>query len=411
MDEATQVAPRSFAALRHGDYRAYFVTTALAMMADNIEHVISYWVMFEKFHSPALGGVAVLTHWIPFLLFSVYSGALADRFDNRRLIQIAMLLFMSVSFGWGVLFLTDTIRPWHAVVLLTVHGMAGVIWSPASQVLIHDIVGATHLQSAVRLNATGRNLGMLMGPAVGGALMLIFGPAAGLLVNVLIYMPLVWWLFRTPYGSVHRRRVHTPERRASMLETLRIAAENRTIITMVLLAGVSSFFVGNAFQAQMPEYAHDLGTTNTGLSYSVLFAANAAGALAGGVILESRSLLQPSPQSAIVLTILWCVSIAGFAAATSYPLAVALMFVAGFLNLTFSAMAQTLVQLNAPGALRGRLVGLFNMSNNGLRAFSGVTVGFLGSAIGIHGSLAASALALLAVTLLLLPFSLKRSGG
>ncbi len=381
------------------------------MMADNIEHVISYWVMFEKFHSPALGGVAVLTHWIPFLLFSVYSGALADRFDNRRLIQIAMLLFMSVSFGWGVLFLTDTIRPWHAVVLLTVHGMAGVIWSPASQVLIHDIVGATHLQSAVRLNATGRNLGMLMGPAVGGALMLIFGPAAGLLVNVLIYMPLVWWLFRTPYGSVHRRRVHTPERRASMLETLRIAAENRTIITMVLLAGVSSFFVGNAFQAQMPEYAHDLGTTNTGLSYSVLFAANAAGALAGGVILESRSLLQPSPQSAIVLTILWCVSIAGFAAATSYPLAVALMFVAGFLNLTFSAMAQTLVQLNAPGALRGRLVGLFNMSNNGLRAFSGVTVGFLGSAIGIHGSLAASALALLAVTLLLLPFSLKRSGG
>lgn len=409
MDKATQAAPRSFAALRHGGYRAYFVTTALAMMADNIEHVISYWVMFEKFHSPALGGVAVLTHWIPFLLFSVYSGALADRFDNRRLIQVAMLLFMSVSLGWGVLFLTDTIQPWHAVVLLTVHGLAGVVWSPASQVLIHDIVGAAHLQSAVRLNATGRNLGMLMGPAVGGALMLMFGPAAGLLVNVLIYVPLVWWLFRTPYGSVHRRRAHTPESRASMLDTLRIAAGNRTIITMVLLAGVSSFFVGNAFQAQMPEYAHDLGTDKAALSYSVLFAANAAGALAGGVILESRSLLQASPQAAIVLTILWCFSIAGFAGATSYPLAVALMFVAGFLNLTFSAMAQTLVQLHAPGALRGRLVGLFSMANNGLRAFSGVTVGFLGSAIGIHSSLALSALALLAATLALLPFSLKTS--
>ncbi|HET7159462.1 MAG TPA: MFS transporter, partial [Burkholderiales bacterium] len=99
-------ARRSFAALHHRDYRVYFVTTALAMMADNIEHVISYWVLFEKFHSPTLGGVAVLTHWLPFLFFSVYSGALADRYDNRRLIQVAMLLFMIASVGWAVLFIT-----------------------------------------------------------------------------------------------------------------------------------------------------------------------------------------------------------------------------------------------------------------------------------------------------------------
>ena len=80
------------------------------MMADSIEHVISYWIMFQKFQSPALGGFAVLSHWLPFLLFSVYSGALADRFDPRRLIQIGMLLFMAASLGWGVLFLTDTLR-------------------------------------------------------------------------------------------------------------------------------------------------------------------------------------------------------------------------------------------------------------------------------------------------------------
>ena len=372
MDHATPAAPaRSFAALRHGDYRVYFVTTALAQMADNIEHVISYWVMFEKFHSPALGGVAVLTHWIPFLLFSVYSGALADRFDNRRLIQVSMLLFMLVSLGWGVLFLTDTIEIWHAAVLLTVHGMAGVLWSPASQVLVHDIVGATHLQSAVRLNATSRNLGMLMGPAVGGALMLILGPAAGLIVNVLIYLPLVVWLCKTPYGGPHYRRAHAAGKQpagAAIWQTLRIAADNRTVITMIVLAGVSSFFIGNAFQAQMPEYAHDLGTHEADYAYSVLFAANAAGALAGGVVLESRALLQPRPQTAVVFAILWCLAIAGFAAASSYPLAVALMFAAGFLYLAFNAMAQTLVQLHAPAALRGRLVGVFNMANNGLRA-------------------------------------------
>jgi MFS family permease len=137
-------------------------------------------------------------------------------------------------------------------------------------------------------------------------------------------------------------------------------------------------------------------------------AASAAGAFIGGIVLESRSLLQARPQTAMVLTILWSLAICGFAMTESYPLAVTLMFVAGFLYLSFSAMAQTLVQVHAPVHLRGRLVGLYNMSSNGLRAFSGVTVGFVGSVIGIHWSLALSALALLAVTSVLLAFSMRQ---
>lgn len=87
----------SFAALRIPGYRRHFITYMLAMMADNIEHVISYWVVFERFHSPALGGFAVLAHWLPLLLFSVAAGALAHRFDPRRIIQLGMLLFMTAS--------------------------------------------------------------------------------------------------------------------------------------------------------------------------------------------------------------------------------------------------------------------------------------------------------------------------
>ena len=99
---------------------------------------------------------------------------------------------------------------------------------------------------------------------------------------------------------------------------------------------------------------------------------------------------------------LWCVAIGAFALATSYPLALLLLFVAGFLELAFFAMAQTLVQVNAPPEMRGRVIGLFAMSALGLRAFSGVTVGLGGSLIGIHWSLALSAAVLLATTALLL---------
>src|SRR5260370_42349046 len=126
-----------------------FWGTATGMLADNIEHVISFWVIFQKFHSPALGGFAVISHWVPYLLFSVYSGALADRFDPRRIIQLGMLIFMSVSLAWGVLFVTDALQEWHARILLTIHGLAGVLWGPASQLLLHDIVQPEALPSAV----------------------------------------------------------------------------------------------------------------------------------------------------------------------------------------------------------------------------------------------------------------------
>ena len=181
---------KAFAALHHAGARPYLIYSALVMMADSIEHVISYWMIFEKFQSPALGGFAVISHWVPFLLFSVLAGALADRFDPRRIIQIGMVLFIVASLAWGVLFVTDTLEMGHAVVILTVHGLAGVFWGPAGQILVHDIVGPKQLHSAVRLLATSRTLGLLLGPAVGGGAMILIGPAWGLFLNTLIYLPL-----------------------------------------------------------------------------------------------------------------------------------------------------------------------------------------------------------------------------
>ena len=410
--QAAAAPPQSFAALRHPGYRAYFVGSALAMMADSIEHVISYWIIFQKFHSPALGGFAILSHWLPFLFFSVWSGALADRFDPRRLIQLGMALFMAASLGWGVLILTDTLEMWHAVVLLIVHGFAGVFWHPAGQVLIYDIVGPANLQSAVRLAATARYLGLLFGPAVGGALLLALGPAHGILANVLIYLPLVLWLWKAPYGPRFRKGTPAPARAvrglADVVSTIRTVARNRSLVSMILLAGVTSLFIGNGYQPQMPEFAHDLGHGDADLSYSMLLAADAAGALFAGVILESRGLLQARPRTAFILAMLWCIAIAGFAVCKTYPLALALLFAVGFLELSFNAMAQTLVQLRAPDSERGRVIGLYILSALGMRAFSGVTIGIIGGLIGIHWSLALSALALLAILTTLLALTTRK---
>jgi MFS family permease len=397
---------RSFAAMRHPGFRAQFITYVLAMMADNVEHVISYWMMYQQFHSPALAGFAIVSHWLPFLLFSVASGALADRFDPRRIIQVGMALFIVASLSWSYFFVTGTLQMWHAMVILVIHGCAGVLWQTPNQMLLYDVVGPQDLESAVRLNAMARYLGVLIGPAVGAAILVVFGPATGILLNTVFYLPLVLWLVSAPYGPRFRQGQPAPRRAVrgfgDIVQTMRDIRHHSVIVSMTLLAGAASFFVGNAYSSQLPGFADDLGHGDPGLAYSLLLAADAAGGFLGGVVLESRGLLPPRPRTAIVLAMLWCAALASFSLVSSYPLALGFLFAAGFLELSFNAMAQSLVQIDAPPDKRGRVIGLFNMASLGLRAFSGVSVGLLGSLIGVHWSLALSALATLAIASALL---------
>jgi len=393
---------QSFAALRHGGFRPYLIYSTMAMMADSIEHVISYWVVFQKFQSPALGGFAVLSHWLPFLFFSVHSGALADRFDPRRLIQIGMGCFITASLAWGYFFATGTLEMWHAQIILVLHGCAGVLWAPASQLLIHDIVGKEQLPSAVRLNATARYLGLLLGPGIGGGILLLLGPVAGIIVNALIYLPLVFWLWKAPYGPKFRKTPDAPRPAlrglGDIIDTARVVGANRLLLSMTLLAGCTSFLVGNAYHAQMPEFARDLGHGDVGMLYSMLLAADAAGALLAGVALESSGKLQPRARTAFILVMIWCSALVAFAMAPVYAMALAALFVAGFVELAFSSMAMTLVQLNAPDQVRGRVIGFYSICSLGMRAFAGATIGFGGLIVGIHWSLALSAGVLFIVT-------------
>jgi MFS family permease len=352
-----------------------------------------------------LAGFAVISHWVPFLLFSVYAGALADRYDCRKLIQISQGLFALASLSWALLFLTGSLQIWHATVILLIHGAAGVIGLPASQLLVYDIVGPERLPSAIRLNATSRYLAILLGPAVGGGLMLLLGPGYGLLANIAIYAPFTIYLLFMPYTGHRREAEGRRSVRFGLAEIRRLLAEARSdprLLSMIALGGTTSFLVGNAFQAQMPEYAHHLGADEAGAWYSVLLAANAVGAIIGAVLLESSTFIQLSGRSAIVCAAIWGGLMALFPGAQHYPAAVTLLVLAGIFNIAFTSMAQTIIQLVAPAHLRGSMVGLFNTSMLGLRAGSGLTVGVLGALIGVRWSLTFSSAAVVLIALGLL---------
>jgi MFS family permease len=392
--------PAKFAALRNPTCRVYLVGGMLSMMADNIEHVITYWVLWQKFHSPALTGFEVISHWLPFLLLSPYFGALADRHDCRKLIQGAQALFMAVSAAWGILFLTGELRVWNACVLLILHGTAGAIWGPAEQLMLEDFVGPAELPSAIRLNSTARSLGILLGPVVGSALLLGLGPTTGIFANMAIYLPLTILMARTKYtghtrlGIVAKTRVGA----LSSLKVLREVGRDRVLVSMIVLAGLGAFFVGTALQTAMPAIADSMGGISSTAAYSVLLFANGLGGVLGGFLLEGTGKIKLSVKAAVWSTAVYGVTSAVFAFSHQYLIASALLVIGGVANLAALSITQTVVQLLAPREKRGQVVGVYGMAANGLRIGSGFTVGILGAALGLRVALGFSSIALCVCT-------------
>jgi MFS family permease len=384
--------PRRFAALRNRNSRPYLFAAGLSMMADNNEHVITYWVLWQKFHSPALVGFEVISHWLPFLLLSVWFGGLAQRYDCRRLIQIAQGLFMLVSIAWGILFLTNSLQVWEACVLLVLHGCAGALWAPAEQVMLHDFVERRDLPSAVRLNATFRSLGILFGPVVGSALLLGLGSTWGIFANVLFYVPMTIVMARTAFTG-HTRDVpdSAPRPRVGLLSSLRLLGElrsNRLLVSMIVLAGLVAVTIGGALQVSMPTFANDLGAGTAGLAYGVLLLANGIGGVVGGFFLEATGILKPSARAATIATAGFGVMILVFALTNSYAIAIAALVVGGVANIASMSITQSIVQLEAPADDRGRVYGVYGVFANGLRTGNGITLGVLGALLGIPFSIA-----------------------
>src|SRR3989304_3600598 len=229
----THPKPHRFPALTVPHFRLYAATALLSMAADNIEHVIAYWVIWQLTHSPFWLGYAVVAHWLPFTLFSFYSGSLADR--------------------------------------LAIHGIAGLIFSPSSMLIIHEMVGADKLISAVSLNAILRPLSATIGPAIGGLLMGMVGSGWGFIANIFLYLPMSVSIMFYPYrGATAGKRSESEW--SFILAGFQVVRQNPMIVALLVVVAASSLLLGNAFPALLPPFAQQLGVSSTGSR--ILFSAN-----------------------------------------------------------------------------------------------------------------------------------------
>jgi MFS family permease len=183
------------------------------------------------------------------------------------------------------------------------------------------------------------------------------------------------------------------------VRVLREVRSNRLIVSMIVLAGLTAITIGGAMQVVMPEFATELGAGSAGLAYGVLLLANGAGGVLGGFLLEATGILRPSARAAIISTVFFGITTLVFAVVPLYGIAVVALLIGGVANMASMSIAQSIVQLEAPPADRGRVYGVYGVFSSGLRVGNGVTLAFLGTAVGIPQSVAICAVVLIIGTI------------
>jgi MFS family permease len=322
----------------------------------------------------------------PSLLLGGWRGSLADRHERRRVLLVTQSVFTVV----GLTFAACAAAGVASVpVIFVLTGLTGITWaidSPARQVLVLDLVGPARLASAISLYEVVINLSRIIGPAVGGLLLTLSGPTACFLVNALSYLPalaiLSHRLPRQPQPGPHQ----SPGVRAGLRYAWSVPAI-RGCLVMAACAGV--IFSNSVLLPPLAVRVFHLGAGG----YSLLLACFGLGALPGALLAAARAATAGMGR-VIMLAVATSAALAIVAVAPSPWLACAGMAVVGFTSIWFVASANTLVQLRADPALRGRVMGVWTMAMPGLAPVAALLVGLLVDASGARAGFAAVGLAL-----------------
>lgn len=406
---ATPVPRLGFAALHVPLYRWYFGTSWVSSAGDGMETVIRNLLVLQLAGDQAAFwlGMMVFAHWVPFTVFSLYGGALADRYDVRKVQLVAQLLLFAAGLGVAVITIAGLVSVWWIFGFLLLHGFAGAIGNPAQQTLVHSIVGRDRLLSAVSLSSTARQLSQVVGPAIAGLVFVAFGPGWGLLVNALSFVPLLLLLalMRLP-----RAEIRPPQATLDALrEGIGFVRARPRLAALIGVEMLPVVFLGHTFHSLLPLFARDrLGVD--ALGYSLLLVASGVGALGAAIWLAYGRERSDPLRTVVIAAALEMAAILAFALTTSYGLALGLMLGIGATAVIAQALANTTLQLSAPDRIRGRVMGAYSFGTQGMRVVNGPLLGGLAQVIGPVIAVAGSAALVCAALGAILAGVVRRDG-
>jgi MFS family permease len=339
-----------------------------------MQNVALAWLVVELTSSPLAVGALAFCRFLPFTIFGLVAGVVADRLDNRRLVMGTQASQMVVSAILAVLALTDTATVPLVYALALLGGTALVFDAPGRHALTFQMVGRDELPNAVALNASLFNASRVVGPAVAGVVIAAVGVGACFVVNTISFVAvLVGLLLMRASELFPLDRAERPTLFAGIREGIAFAlADTRVRVVLVLVTVVST--VGFNFHVILPLLASD--TLETGPEvFGLLSAAFGLGALTGALM--TAALGRASWKLFLLGMTTFSVSLLALAPVRHAWLAAVLLFVTGVSFTLWTANANTILQLSAPDALRGRVVSLFLFAFAGFAPLGGLLAGWL----------------------------------
>jgi predicted MFS family arabinose efflux permease len=372
--------PHGLRALNHPDFRRFFLSQFAAQVGSWMQNVAQAWLVLQLTNSPFRLGLLATLQFSPVLLFSIVSGAVADRLPKRRLLIATQTTLACQGLLLALLVATGHVEYWHVALLGLALGFANVVDQPARQSFLIEMVGRADVSSAVALNSAGFNLARIIGPAIAGVVIGRLGVAPTFLVNGLGFTGVIITLLRmrTPDPQPGPARTSIFE---EIAEGVRYAAGTPRLRLAIGLVFVVSLCVFN-FSVYVPLLAKNvLGLGAEGFGF--LMASLGVGAVGGALTVGARAARFPSVRLMLVAATMALGMLTGLGFTRRIELAVPLLFLTGYWGIMLMASCNTSIQLQAPDALRGRVMSIYTWVSGGVFPIGAFIVGSISEAWGV----------------------------
>jgi MFS family permease len=376
-------------ALRHRNYRLYFVGQVISTVGTWMQSVAMPWLALTLTHDAFHVGLVIATQFAPMLVAGQFGGLLADRFPKRRILvcsQIAFILPAAVMF-----YLTSQhlAQYWMVLVAALVVGSINVIDVPSRQAFVIEMVGREDLLNAIALNSTIFNGSAVIGPSVAGVIIALFGVPFCFLINGISFIASVGALLLMTNLPAMTRTRQQGSMLARIREGLSYARHDPVVGTLLLNVAVFSLFAMNRFTL-LPIFADQvLHTGATGFGF--LTASQGVGALIGALSLAILQRRLASGNVQFLIGLAWSVFLVLFSLSRSYPLSLLLLMLAGFCQISFVATTNTRIQAATPDHLRGRVMALYAQALMGVGPVGSFQAGALAHFFGAPFAMALGA--------------------
>jgi len=405
-----------FPALSSRDFLIFWVGQFFSLIGTWMQNTTQPYLAYRLSGRPFDLGLIGFSATLPTLFLALPSGVIIERLNKRKTVIVMQAIMMLQAFSLAALTFSGAIKIGHIIILAFVLGMASTIEITARQSMLVELVGKPALPNAIALQSTIFNTARVLGPSLTAVVLVLVkkqGEGWAFLINGVSFLFVIVGLFfvRTPYQILPTK---SSGQRLNMVtefkEGWHYIQGNNIVLLIIILAALIGF-IGFPFGQQIPAIARDVlrqvADTEALIKArnSSLYIAMGVGALASALFLSAFSHIRRLGLLMTIGEFVFAIVLTLVSFIHDLPFALLLIACLGWSMVTQMMMMNTLIQLEVPDSLRGRVYSVYLWSLQGVAPFGSLFVGWLAQAAGIpHAALICGGICLITITIIHLAY-------